>query len=105
MSASPGRPSACQNAGTSVSPAGAPGLSCGGWGTVTALEPDAGGSRPKYPGSPGGDVMNEMPAGARPVDGIVSTRSPHSVGDTVARLSGLIREAGRTPVAGGRPGR
>ena len=40
--------------------------------------------------------MNEMPAGARPVDGIVSTRSPHSVGDTVARLSGLIREAAAT---------
>jgi uncharacterized protein (DUF302 family) len=40
--------------------------------------------------------MNEMPAGARPADGIISTRSPHSVGDTVARLSELIRGAGAT---------
>jgi uncharacterized protein (DUF302 family) len=40
--------------------------------------------------------MNEMPAGARPTGGIVSTRSPHSVGDTVARLSELIRGAGAT---------
>ena len=40
--------------------------------------------------------MNQMPAGARPVDGIVSTRSPRPVGDTVARLSELIRGAGAT---------
>jgi uncharacterized protein (DUF302 family) len=40
--------------------------------------------------------MNQMPAGAHPVDGIVSTRSPHPVADTVARLSELIRGAGAT---------
>ncbi len=40
--------------------------------------------------------MNQMPAGARPTDGIVSTRSPHSAGGTVARLSELIRGAGAT---------
>src|SRR5258705_71931 len=43
--------------------------------------------------------MNQMPAGARPVDGIVSTRSPRPVGDTVQRLSELIRGAGATPFA------
>jgi uncharacterized protein (DUF302 family) len=40
--------------------------------------------------------MNQMPAGARPTDGIVSTRSPRPVGDTVARLSELIGGAGAT---------
>ena len=40
--------------------------------------------------------MNQMPAGVRSVDGIVSTCSPRPVGDTVARLSELIRGAGAT---------
>jgi len=40
--------------------------------------------------------MTEAPAGADPVDGIVSTRSPLSVPDTAERLSTLIGAAGAT---------
>ena len=40
--------------------------------------------------------MSEAPAGAAPADGIVSRRSPHSVADTVAKLSDLISAAGAT---------
>ena len=40
--------------------------------------------------------MSEAPAGTALVDGIVSQRSPHSVADTVARLSELISAAGAT---------
>lgn len=40
--------------------------------------------------------MSEGPGGTQPPEGIVSTRSPRPVGDTVARLSELIRGAGAT---------
>ncbi len=42
--------------------------------------------------------MNEpaAPAGTRPVEGISHRRSPHSVAETVARLSAAIRAAGAT---------
>ncbi|HEY2576329.1 MAG TPA: DUF302 domain-containing protein [Streptosporangiaceae bacterium] len=38
----------------------------------------------------------EEPAGAPPVDGIVHTRSPHTVGQTVDLLTQAIHEAGAT---------
>jgi len=40
--------------------------------------------------------MSEMPAGTVPVDGIVNTRSPLPLADTVERLSRLIGAAGAT---------
>ena len=40
--------------------------------------------------------MSETPAGTVPVDGIVNTRSPLPLADTVERLSTLIGAAGAT---------
>ena len=40
--------------------------------------------------------MSETPAGTVPVDGIVNTRSPLSLADTVERLTQLIGAAGAT---------
>jgi uncharacterized protein (DUF302 family) len=40
--------------------------------------------------------MTETPAGTTPVDGIVNTRSPLSMTETVERLSHLIGAAGAT---------
>lgn len=50
-------------------------------------------------GTPAGTSPVETPAGTSPVEGIAHRRSPHSAGETVARLSEAVRAAGATVFA------
>ena len=45
------------------------------------------------------EAASEAPAGAGPVEGIVHRRSPHTVDETVGRLSAAIMAAGATVFA------